>query len=215
MVIEALAQNGCGASGWALSFVQETLEQSRKAGEVLRPWIVLEAPRARSTKLFAAALNKELAISLREGELLWVKVSHSSGRALSHENAVPETVPETVLPDLIQVLIESSLCSGVLVRGFEGLRKSYQLRVWMRRWQLASEKTGTHLLWIHEKETDVLGVSLRTQWTSAGDVTIRKGEALLKDHSLESLRMLNNWPPENIRKDKRRENAHRQTERVA
>jgi hypothetical protein len=217
MVIESLARDGMGASGWALSFVQESLLQSRRQG-LVRPWVVIEASgSARSSKLFMAALGKDLLAAVEEGLLLWVRANPVSSSKSSHSN-------EALIPDLVQVLLESALCEGVLLRGFEGLSKAHSLRVWMRRWQLASEKSGTHLMWIHEKETDVLGVSLRLQWQATGELEIRKGLALVEGSSFESLRLLKTWPQsfhpsqsvqQAQQEQQRSKNANRQTERVA
>lgn len=171
MVFEALTKAGDGGLGFSLAFVHESLCTSGAK----RPWVIVEGPDER--RLFVGGLPRELRQAVQERQVFWVRASR-----------------ETALPELVQMLLESSLCEGLLLRGFERFQSEHQSRVWMRRWQLNAEKTGTHLLWVHERACDVLGVNLRVEWNTDHQWTLRKGEGLLESTPFQTLRKLRAQP---------------------
>ncbi len=143
MVVECVARPGQGGLAFICEFMQESLSASGHTTP--RPWVVVEAPDKR--KLFVAGMPTALRMAVADGKILWVRVQQTSQ-----------------IPEIINLLLESGLCAGVLLRGFENQEN---LQVWARRWQLEFERTGTHLLWWHEKESDiVLGKMLKLQFES-------------------------------------------------
>ena len=188
MVFEALSKAGQGGLGFSLAFLHESL--SSRVGS--RPWVVVEGPDER--RIFVGALPRELRLAVQKNQMFWLKASQ-----------------EAAMPELVQILLESSLCEGVLLRGFEGFKSEHQARVWMRRWQLSSEKMRTHLLWVHERASEAGGVNVRVAWNTDQSREIKRGEGFLESTPFRTLRALRsgrNPIP-------RRENADRSTTRIA
>jgi molybdopterin-biosynthesis enzyme MoeA-like protein len=188
MVFEALSKAGEGGLGFSLAFLHESLASS--VGR--RPWVVVEGPDER--RLFVAGLPRELRQAVQDRRLFWLRASE-----------------ESALPELVQILLESSLCEGVLLRGFERFKSEHEARVWMRRWQLCSEKTRTHLLWVHERPCLAGGVNLRVAWSAERGREIKRGEGFLESTPFKTLRALS----PRTQAQPRREDADRSTTRIA
>ncbi len=172
MVLEALTKAGQGGLGFALAFLHESLSQSGGAeGSAPRPWVVVEGPDDKY--LFVGGFPRELRVAVREKRIFWLRVSR-----------------EDALPEFVQILLESGLCEGVLLRGFERFDSAHKARVWMRRWQLKAEKSGTHLVWVHERACEVLGVNVRVEWDAPGKWKLLKGEGLLESSPFHVIRSL-------------------------
>ena len=188
MVFETLTQAGKGGLGFALAFMQESLSR----GAASRPWLLVEGPGDKH--LFVGGMPRELRQAVRDRRVFWLRASR-----------------EEALPELVQILLESSLCEGVLLRGFERFKGEHQARVWMRRWQLSSEKTHTHLLWVHERPCEVTSANLRVEWKTPTSWSVRRGDGLLQSTSFQTLQALrsktNSLP--------RRQDADRETTRTA
>ena len=197
MVFEAISKAGDGGLGCALSFVHESLF----SGAVSRPWVIVEGPDDKY--LFVGGLPRELRQAVQEHRVFWLRASR-----------------QEALPELVQLLLESSLCEGVLLRGFDRFQSEHQARVWMRRWQLNSERTHTHLLWVHEHACEVLGAGLRVEWKGAQRWNIRRGEGLLYSTPFRSLRALASQSSslsthQSTAHSLRRSHADRETTRIA
>jgi hypothetical protein len=197
MVFEAISKAGEGGLGCALSFVHESLVSSA----VSRPWVIVEGPDDKH--LFVGGLPRELRQAVQEHRVFWLRASR-----------------QEALPELVQLLLESSLCEGVLLRGFDRFQSEHQARVWMRRWQLNSERTHTHLLWVHERACEVLGAGLRVEWTGTQRWNIRRGEGLLHSTPFRSLRALGSHlasqsTHQSTAHSLRRSHADRETTRIA
>jgi len=194
MVFEALSKAGDGGLGFSLAFVHESLSSSR----VLRPWVIVEGPDDK--KLFVGGFPRELRQAVHDKRVFWLKASR-----------------EDALPELVQMLLESSLCEGVLLRGFERFKSEHKARVWMRRWQLGAEKTRTHLLWVHERACEILGVNLRVEWTAKQKWDVRRGDGLLESTPFKTLQALRLQVPSSTtpHSTTRRPYADRETTRTA
>lgn len=188
MVFEALTKAGDGGLGFSLAFMQESLALS----SVSRPWLLVEGPDDKH--LFVGGMPRELRKAVRDRRVFWLRASR-----------------EEALPELVQMLLESSLCEGVLLRGFERFKGEHQARVWMRRWQLSSERTQTHLLWVHERPCEVTGANLRVEWKTPSSWNVRRGDGFLQStpfQTLQALRSKTTSLP-------RRQDADRETTRTA
>ncbi|MEO5667892.1 MAG: hypothetical protein ABIR96_07535 [Bdellovibrionota bacterium] len=172
-----------------MAFVHESLSSSA----VLRPWVIVEGPDER--QLFVGGFPRELRQAVADKRVFWLKASR-----------------EEALPELVQMLLDSSLCEGVLLRGFERFKSEHKARAWMRRWQLGAEKTRTHLLWVHEKACEILGVNLRVEWTSPQHWNVRRGDGLLETTPFKTLRALRTKTNSSTT---RRSHADRETTRTA
>jgi hypothetical protein len=94
------------------------------------------------------------------------------------------------MAEIAQLLLESGLCAGVFLRGLEFASARENAAAWMRRWQLAAEKSGSHLIWIHEKPCSVVGFGVRLAWQKRGTWEIKKGHGLVEGSPWASLRGL-------------------------
>ena len=167
MVIEILSKAGWGGLQYALDFIEpkiapepsrrtEALSSRMNPGSNIRPWCLVETSSSPS-QLYVASLSPSLRNAVSEGRLLWVKP------------------PEELAPGVMQCLLESGLVEGVLARGLERFSRATPAAIWGRRWQLAAQKSGSHLLWIHEKSQVVIGFDVRLEWNERGSFEIKKG----------------------------------------
>lgn len=162
MVIDFCAVPGWGALALAANFMQETLRSSVRG----RPWVVVERPDQR--QLFVAGMPQELRLAVMKEQLLWVRVEDAK-----------------LIPEIVQLLLQSSLCEGIFLRGLED-RDMERPQLWMRRWQLECERVGTHLFRVHEQPSDLVGVKLKVQWHSESEVELLRGWSLLRKDSREN-----------------------------
>jgi hypothetical protein len=167
MVLEALGPAGRGAVGFALGFVEETI---RAPEAKARPWAFVEAPE--TEQLYVPAFSEQMRGALADGRLLWVRAARPK------------------MAEIAQLLLESGLCAGVFLRGLEFASARENAAAWMRRWQLAAEKSGSHLIWIHEKPCSVVGFGVRLAWQKRGTWEIKKGHGLVEGSPWASLRGL-------------------------
>jgi hypothetical protein len=169
MVIEALGPPSSGALSFVLSSMEEILCRDSK------PWAIIEGNDG--SVLYPPALSKTLRVKMSEGRLLWVRVS------------------EKEIPEVFLNLLQSSLFAGVFLRAFEVEVLGQKMMAWLRRWQLASEKTGTHWLWQHRKPCPRLGVSVSLAWqkkspNGGSDFEILKGHSFFENCELKSFEAL-------------------------
>lgn len=164
MVMECRARPTQGSLGFAMRFIEESLNSSQRQ----RPWFVVEVSDGKS--LWAAGMSQELRLLVAQGQLFWVRIE---GKKL--------------IPEIVHLLLESSLCEGVLLRGFEE-GDSARAQVWMRRWQLACESYGTHLLWCHEQDSELVGPSLKLSWSAKTKINLLKGWASVERPVYKSLK---------------------------
>jgi hypothetical protein len=132
-----------------------------------KPWCFVCAPSA--LNLYPPAWSESLRGALSSGDLLWVKTS------------------EVLVPECTQLVLESGLCSGVFVWGLENFSKASPAALWGRRWQLAAHRTGTHLIWIHQKSQPLIGFDIRLEWKGQGLCEIRKGFGKINDEKIQGL----------------------------
>jgi len=165
MVIDAVAPAGWGALRFALNFMEDSV-MSPEA--LARPWCILEAQS--EGRVFLPALSSTLRHSAGTGRLLWVNVQ--------------DRQKEKLTPKVIQLLLESGLCAGILLHGLEAFSKGQSPALWGRRWQLASQKGGTHLVWLHQKPHHVIGFDIRLEWQSQGIYEIKKGYGYFHEQRL-------------------------------
>lgn len=156
MVIELLSHPGWGGLAFGLDFVEENLAVRAENPSQQRPWLIFEA--SAMSLLYPPSLSRDFRQAMSCGRALWMH---------AHESKAP---------DLVHILLESGLFAGLLVRNLENFSKSQPAAIWGRRWQLSAQKSGTHLLWVHEKSQSVLlGFDMRLQWTGPGHFEIKKG----------------------------------------
>lgn len=186
MVIECQALPGFGALRFASEFMQETLQTSSRR----RPWMIVESPDQR--RIFVAGLPREVRMAVAEGRVFWVRAQNRAD-----------------LPELVLLLLRSSLCEGVFLRGLEE-HDIPRAQLWMRRWQLESERVGTHVLWVHEEPSQLVGPQLRLEWSDAQTIQVKKGWQHIFQEGYAVFQKLKS-------KIKEREASHvnRSTERVA
>jgi len=194
MVLEAVGPPGQGALGFALGFVEETLASTESK---TRPWAIVEIPE--NEQLYVPAFSPGLRAALADGRLLWVRAS----------------APK--LAEVTQILLESALCAGVFVNGLELKAARDNSSAWMRRWQLAAEKSSAHLLWVHGESCDVVGFNVRVAWTGEGVWNIKKGHGLIAGSPFKSLRALGTAARQEASHEKktRPQSPHPETTRVA
>jgi hypothetical protein len=168
MVIEALGAPSSGALSFLLGCVEDSLTREPKA------WAIIEAQDGQT--LYAPAFSKTLRHKMSQGRLLWVRV------------------PEKDIPDVFLKILQSALFSGVFLRAFEGSALGNRFWIWLRRWQLASEKSGTHWLWQHRKACPRLGVSLSLHWQDKNRFEILRGHSLLEKSEWPSIQKLRHRP---------------------
>jgi hypothetical protein len=160
MVIEALAKNGWGARRFALNFMEENLTD--------RPWCICEVATSSgvSTRLYLPALSSTFRQAAAQDRLLWMCTG------------------EAQAPQLVQTILESGLCAGVLLHGLEKFPKSQPAGLWGRRWQLSAQKGDTHLLWIHEQAQALIGFDVRIEWTAKETYEIKRGHGYFHEQRL-------------------------------
>lgn len=162
MVIDFCAVPGLGALALAANFMQETLRSSVRG----RPWVVVERPDQK--QLFVAGMPQDLRLAVMEGQVLWVRVEDVK-----------------LIPEIVQLLLQSSLCEGIFLRGLEDSDMEHP-QLWMRRWQLECERVGTHLFRVHDQPSDLVGVQLKVQWHSKTDLELLRGWSLLRKNTREN-----------------------------
>ena len=133
----------------------------------LRPWCIVEDQSAKD-QVYIPALPFDLRKACAERRIIWIRNAHSKD-----------------LPQIVHRLLDSHLCQGVMLRGFDGFdHKSENSTVWTRRWELASKKTSSHLIWLHEKPFVTLGIDLKIAWDGRG-WALKKGHRYLEPDSKE------------------------------
>jgi len=161
MVIEILSKHGWGGLAYGLNFVGESLTMTPTVKDLSqRPWLVFEA--SASTVLYPPSLPRDFRQAMSCGRTFWI---HSA---------------EEQAPELALLLLESNLFEGILLRGLESFSRSAPAAIWGRRWQLAAAKSGTHLIWVHQKPQPVIGFDVRLEWTELGLFEIRKGHGFFE-----------------------------------
>ena len=185
MLVDVVSKRGWGGLGFGLGFIRESLagralpmaRVSEGAAEgaapgVLRgagaspwsrprPWCVVEA--SSKSFLYPPGLPREFRRAVSEGRLFWVRTLEEGA------------------PAIVQMMLESGLCEGVLVRGLEKFSRVCPAAVWARRWQLAARKGGAHLFWMHEGRHAVIGFDVRLEWTGPGVFEIKKGHGYFEN----------------------------------
>jgi hypothetical protein len=174
MVIEllatpGLATPGLGALRFGLEFVSERLPPPTTSAPLksFKPWCFVCAPSL--LELYPPAWNEALRDSMSQGRIFWIRT------------------PEALVPECAQLVLESGLCSGVFIWGLEKFSKSAPAALWGRRWQLAAHRTGTHLIWIHQKSQALIGFDLRLEWKGQGFCEVRKGFGKINDEKIQKL----------------------------
>lgn len=156
MVIELVSLPGWGGLAFGLDFVGENLAVRAKVSSPAKPWLIFEA--SALSVLYPPALSQDFRQAMSCGRVLWM-------HAL-----------EAKTPELIHVLLESGLFEGLLVRNLENFSKSTPAAIWGRRWQLAAQRSGTHLLWLHSvPQSALLGFDVRLHWTAPHLFEIKRG----------------------------------------
>jgi hypothetical protein len=166
MVVELLSQKGWGGLGFGMDFLRrEFSRQYLRKPTNSRPWCFVQVASSqgmRGASLYAPALPWELRKAVAERKLFWV------------------SAPESLAPEIVRSLLESSLCEGVFCWGIERFGRFTSAALWSRRWQLAAEKGGTHFFWLHEHAQDVMGFELRLHWTGPGAFEMKRGYGLIE-----------------------------------
>ncbi len=158
MVIESLGTPSSGALAFTLRCVEDLLLRET------RPWAIIEGNDG--AMLYPPAFSRALRQKMAEGRLLWVRV------------------PEKEIPEVFLKLLQSALFSGVLLRAFEVDRMGQKFLIWLRRWQLASERSGTHWLWQHQKPCPRLGLSVALSWKNKTNFELLKGHSFFESCDL-------------------------------
>ena len=174
MGIEILSRAHQAGLSWALSEIEARLPQ----GEGARRWAFVEVmgEAKNSSHLYLPALSLGLRKACSEAQVFWVQCSEKSA------------------PKVVLKLLESSLCEGVFLRGLENFEKAQPASIWGRRWQLASQKSGTELLWLHEKAQPLLGFNDRISWLQGRAEWIRGGQNV-KQRTSERSSVAQNYQP--------------------
>jgi hypothetical protein len=147
---DLVSQPGWGGLRYGLDLVGESLQRLEP-----RPWCFVEVPS--QAQLYLPSLGLPYRKAVSEGRLLWVKAR------------------EDLAPALTQLVLDSGLCAGVMVRGLETFSRVSPAAIWGRRWQLAARRGGSHLVWVHAQAQPVIGFDVRLEWTCMGDFVIKKG----------------------------------------
>jgi hypothetical protein len=155
MVIDLVAQPGWGAIKFALDFMSGQSPIHQNPFTRLRPWIVVSPPGP--TSLYLPGLPNLFRQSAAEGRLRWVKTS------------------EALAPVFSQLLLESSLCQGVLLHNVDNFSKSSPAAIWGRRWQLAARQGACDFIWVHKTSQASIGFDIKIEWSSKSNFEIKKG----------------------------------------
>jgi hypothetical protein len=153
MVIEVLSAAGSGGLRYSLDYIESSLSDGGRGA--VRPWTLIEA--SPQTRLYLPSLSPAFRKATAERKILWIYAS------------------EAQAPSVTQTLLESGLCEGVMLRGLEKFSKASPAAIWGRRWQLAAQKGGSHMIWLHEQKQAVIGFDVRIEWSPAGTFEIKKG----------------------------------------
>lgn len=155
MVLEALTPKAWGGLGYCLRWMEGTLIDAR------RPWVVCDVDP--HTILYAPALSLPLRLAMSEARLFFLRA------------------PQVLAPFLVQDLLQSGLCEGVLLRGLDQFPASSPAGLWSRRWQLAARRGDSSLMWVHEKDFAVIGFDVRLRWHAPQSFDIRKGHGFFDE----------------------------------
>lgn len=164
MVGEFITNTKSGGLALALEFLQQDLVQhrSKKISSAAPTWVLVEVEE-RETRLYPPALPYELRRALAEKRLLWVRAA------------------EAATPGVVQTLLESSLCAGVLLMGLEKFPRLSPASTWCRRWQIAARRGGAHFIWVHEAGVPTgVGFDVRLEWTDGARFEIKRGHGFFE-----------------------------------
>ena len=147
MAMELLSKLEQGGLPWVLNEMRIRLAQNPAPA---RRWAFVEVKVKEKTQthLYLPALPRELREACSNAHVFWIECT------------------EKQAPKVALKLLESSLCDLVFLRGLDSFEKTQPASIWGRRWQLASQKSGAELIWLHQKQQAVLGFNERVSWLS-------------------------------------------------
>lgn len=165
MVVEVLSKKGWGGSTLALDFMRrDFVRQFLHKPVKTRPWcwVQIDGSAASDAAFFPPALPYELRRAVAERKLFWIRVSEKSA------------------PGVVQTLLDSGLCEGVMLSGLDQFSRWSSSQVWARRWQLSARRGASHFLWVHEKSESLVGFDVRLEWTAPGVFEIKRGHGFIE-----------------------------------